>query len=102
MHSDAPLSGLFLVYIDLQQAGVAAYSYPRPRADLLDMVMQGHLDQSLDFDEAGAPPHAFALLVAAAIDDVMTPQAIGHEQRIGQGPAGVVVDRRAIGCATRR
>jgi hypothetical protein len=32
----------------------------------------------------------------------MTPQAIGREQRIGQGPAGVVVDRRAIGCATRR
>jgi hypothetical protein len=45
-----------------------------PVPDLLDMVMQGHVGQSLAFGDAGDPPHAFALLVAAAFDDVMTSQ----------------------------
>jgi hypothetical protein len=42
--------------------------------DLLDLVMQCHLGQPLDFGHAGDPPHALALLVAAAFDDVMTQQ----------------------------
>jgi hypothetical protein len=44
-----------------------------PAVELLDLVMLGHVDP-LDFGEAGEPPHPFALLVAEAFDDVMTPR----------------------------
>jgi len=44
-----------------------------PALELLDLAMLGHLDL-LDFEEEGEPPHPFALLVAEAFDDIMTPR----------------------------
>jgi len=44
-----------------------------PALELLDLAMRGHLDP-LDFEDECEPPHAFALLVAEAFDDMMTPR----------------------------
>jgi len=41
--------------------------------DVLDLVMQGRQDRLLDFGEHMLPPAAFALLVAEAVGDHMSP-----------------------------
>jgi hypothetical protein len=42
-------------------------------ADVLDLVMQGRQHQLVDFGEHMLPPAAFALLVAEAMGDRMSP-----------------------------
>jgi hypothetical protein len=44
-----------------------------PALEVLDLAMLGHLDP-LDFEDEGDPPHPFALLVAEAFDDIVTPR----------------------------
>lgn len=44
-----------------------------PPADVLALVMRGRAGQAISWGPAAFPPHPFALLVAEAFDDPMTP-----------------------------
>lgn len=49
-------------------------SHPHaPAADVLALAMQGHDGRDLAWGDAAVPPHAFAMLVADAFADSMTP-----------------------------
>jgi hypothetical protein len=44
-----------------------------PAADVLALVLQGRAGATVAFGSASLPPHPFALLVAEAFEDAMTP-----------------------------
>ena len=61
-----------LAIVDESLALRASHGHASP-ADVLDLVMQGRQFRLLDFGEHMLPPAPFALLVAEAVGDTMSP-----------------------------